>query len=259
MKVRGNEHSRANQEGSLEGHVGAEFALSLPTSLATAAHELKSPLVLVRQLSLLLQQSEHQLTEPQREELLQQITLTSERALRLTSDLTKVARLDSALFELEPINPLSLCNEIVHELTPLFAAHGRELAVQSRKHPLLLVANRDLLRRILTNFSDNALYYSEPGSAVELQVKALKKGRVIRLGVRDFGPALSSDMWRTLRKKLESQAPQAIHARPNASGLGLFIASQFADAMNGRIGVVRHRDGATFYVDMEASRQLSLL
>jgi signal transduction histidine kinase len=255
MSMRGDEH----QDGALEESVGTDFSLSLPTSLATAAHELKSPLVLMRQLSLLLQQSEQKLSETQRETLLQQITLTSERALRLTSDLTKAARLDSALFELEPINPVTLCNEIVHELTPLFAAHGRELAVQSRKHPLLLVANRDLLRRILTNFSDNALYYSDPGSAVELQIKALKHGKVIRLGVRDFGPALSSDMWRTLRKKLESQAPQSIHARPHASGLGLYIASQFADAMHGTIGIIRHRDGATFYVDMEASRQLSLL
>jgi len=54
-------------------------------------------------------------------------------------------------------------------------------------------------------------------------------------------------------------APVAIHARPQSSGLGLYIAGQFADAMNGRIGVTRHRDGATFYVDLQASKQLSLL
>lgn len=255
MKVRG---SRRETGYNSEGEAGADLAMSATSSLSTAAHELKSPLVLMRQLSLLLQQ-QASLSKNERERLLQQITLTSERALRLTSDLTKAARLEDALFELEPINPVALCNEIVHELTPLFEAHGRELAVKSRKHPLLLVANSDLLRRIITNFSDNALYYSEPGTAVELQIKALQKGKFVRLGVRDFGPALSQDMWQTLRNKLETKAPQAIHARPQASGLGLYIASQFADAMNGTIGVIRHRDGATFYVDIEASRQLSLL
>lgn len=235
---------------------GALLEGTLSPSLIAAAHELKSPLVLLRQLGFMLQRDD--LTDSERRVITQQLILTSERGLRLTNDLTKVSRLEDALFDLEPINPIALCDDIVHELQPLFAAHGRQLAVQTRKHPLLLVANRDLLRRILTNFSDNALYYSEPGSAVELQIKALKNGRLIRLGVRDYGPALSTDMWQALQKKL-GKAPQAVHARPQSSGLGLYIASLFAESMNGRIGATRHRDGATFYVELDASRQLSFL
>lgn len=226
------------------------------TPLVAAAHELKAPLALVRQLALRLE--DESLTDAERARLLRQTVLTSERALRLTSDLTKSARLDSALFAVEPINPEQLCRDIVAELTPLFTAYDRRVEVRSRKHPLLLVANRDLLRRILLGFSDNALHYSAEGTAVHLQIQALKKAGVIRIGVRDYGPALSSDMWRKLQKKLRT-APQSIHARPESSGLGLYIASQFAEAMNGRIGAVRHKDGATFYVELQASSQLSLL
>lgn len=233
--------------------IGDNFVLP---PVVAAAHELKSPLVLVRQLSLMLQ--DETISSGERQQILSQIRLTSERALRLTSDLTRAARLEDALFELEPINPWQLCDDIVRELRPLFAAHGRELIIRPRRHPLLLVANRDLLRRIVMNFSDNALHYSEAGAAVELQIQALQAGRIIRVGVRDFGPALSSDMWRTLQQKLAT-APQAVHARPQSSGLGLYIASMFAEAMQGSIGVTRHRDGATFYVDLQASRQLSLL
>jgi len=226
------------------------------TPLIAAAHELKAPLALVRQLALRLE-DEH-LSDAERQRLLRQTVLTSERALRLTSDLTRSARLDSALFTVEPINPEQLCRDIASELTPLFEAYGRSVAVKTRRHPLLLVANRDLLRRILLGFSDNALHYSTPGSAVHMQIHALKKAGTIRIGVRDYGPALSSDMWKKLQKKLRS-APQSIHARPESSGLGLYIASQFAEAMNGRIGAVRHKDGATFYVELQASSQLSLL
>jgi len=225
------------------------------SSLTAAAHELKSPIALMRQLALRLDAGD---VSPQQRRLIQQITLTSERALRLTSDLTRSARLEDALFELEPINPEQLCRDIATELAPLFEAHGRSLAVSHRAHPLLLVANRDLLRRILTNFSDNALHYSQPGTAVHMQIQAFTKTGTVRVGIRDFGPALSSDMWRALRKKLK-HAPQAVHARPQSSGLGLFIASQFAEAMDGTIGATRHRDGATFYVELQASRQLSLL
>ena len=225
-------------------------------SLIAAAHELKSPLALVRQLSLMLEDGN--VSDNDQKKMLRQISLTSERALRLTSDLTRSARLSDMLFELEPINPQQLCEDIVYELTPLFAAHNRNVKLKSRKHPLLLVANRDLLRRIIMNFSDNALYYTDGNSAVEIQIKALNAGKIIRLGVRDYGPALSSDMWQSLQSKLAG-ASVTIHARPQSSGLGIFIANQFADAMNGRIGITRHRDGATFYVDLQASSQLSLL
>lgn len=240
------------REGSLGESTVARHEVS---SLTAAAHELKSPLALMRQLALQLEAGD--VTDEQRR-LVQQITLTSERALRLTSDLTRSARLDDALFDVEPINPEQLCRDIVTELAPLFEAHGRSLAVSHRTHPLLLVANRDLLRRIIMNFSDNALYYSQPGTAVHMQIVALKKAGTVRVGIRDYGPALSADMWRKLQKKL-THSPQSIHARPQSSGLGLFIASQFAEAMQGTIGATRHRDGATFYVELQASQQLSLL
>jgi K+-sensing histidine kinase KdpD len=240
-------------EGSEQGWAGTDGMLP---SLAAAAHELKSPLVLSRQLGFMLQRDD--LTSSERSVLANQLILTAERGLRLTSDLTKVARLEDALFDLEPINPTAMCEDIVRELTPLFIAHDRQLTLKTRKHPLLLVANRDLLRRVVINFSDNALYYSEAGSAVELQVSALQGGRIIRLGVRDYGPALSSDMWQTLQAKL-GKVPQPVHARPQSSGLGLYIAGLFAQTMNGTIGAVRHRDGATFYVELDASRQLSFL
>lgn len=237
------------------GDLGGALLGSIPAVVA-AAHELKSPLALVRQLSLTLENED--LSDKEKSRLLRQISLTSERALRLTNDLTKMARLEDGMFELEPINPQQLCEDIVHELGPLFRAHGQEVRLIRRRHPLLLVANRDLLRRIVTNFADNALNYTGANKAVELQVKALNNGETIRVGVRDFGPALSSDMWKKLQSKLAT-SPQPVSARPQSSGLGLYISSQFADAMNGKIGIIKHRDGATFYIDLQASSQLSLL
>lgn len=224
--------------------------------LIAAAHELKAPLALVRQLALTL--NDKTLTKEQRQRMYDQIVLTSERSLRLTTNLTKVARLEDAMFQLEPINPEQICRDVIGELRPLFDAHGRSMKVRGRRHPLLLVANRDLLRRIVLHFSDNALNYSEPGTAVELQINALRDAGMVRIGVRDYGPALSSAMWRELQGKL-AKAPQAVHARPESSGLGLHISSQFAEAMNGSIGAIRHRNGATFYVDLPASYQLSML
>jgi signal transduction histidine kinase len=65
-------------------------------------------------------------------------------------------------------------------------------------------------------------------------------------------------MWRRVKQRLGT-APQPLQNRPASSGLGLYIAGQFAEAMQGSIGATRHRDGATFYVELLASQQLKLL
>lgn len=222
-----------------------------------ASHELKSPLALIRQLSLALESSAT-MSDAERQQLVRRITLTSEHALRLTTNLTKASRLEDSLFEMEPLNPRQVCEDVANELFPLYKARGKELRVASKYRPLLVVANRDLLRRIILNFGDNALYYAGDATPVELKVVSMQKTGRIRMGVRDYGPAIPTQVWERLQQHLGTDV-QTLHARPQASGLGLYVAGQFANAMNGTIGATRHHDGATFYVDLTASTQMRLL
>lgn len=240
--------------GDLTGESGMLMG-ELPF-LVAAAHELKAPLALIRQLSLGLEQGYYDASETQK--IVRQIILTSEKGVRLTNDLTRTSRLDDGLFQLEPINSRQLCEEVAHELTPLFKARGRELQVNGGRRQLLAVANKDLLKRILINFSDNALQYANTENPVVLQASSSAHGQHVRLGVRDYGPAVPKDTWRSIKKHLGT-SPQTLHNRPSSSGLGLYISGQFAEVMQGSIGASRHRDGATFYVELLASRQLELL
>mgnify|MGYP000716668026 FL=1 len=232
-----------------EGRTREPFRLPL-----AAAHELKAPLALVRQLSLALETGDY--TDTERAVLQQRITLTAERALRLTTDLTRAERLDDGLFEIEPLNPIVLCEEVADELSPLYAAHNRTIGVKPHRRQLLGLANRELLRRILLNFTDNALHYSRD-APVYISAQQRQRGTVIRLGVRDYGPAVPANVWRRLMQNLGR--PQPLHNRPASSGLGMVVAHEFAAAMGASIGAVRHRDGATFYVDIMTSAQLRLL
>lgn len=230
---------------------GADF-LTSPMFIA-ATHELKSPLSLIRQLALGIESGS--MTQDELERAARHITLTTERALRLTTNLTKTTRLEDSLFNLEPLNPMTLCEEVVEELTPLYEAKGKHLSVAPRVRPLLAIANKDLLRRVLLNFVDNALYYTEKSAPVV--VSASVNNGAVRLCVRDYGPELPTKVWERLMGSL-GRVPQPLHSRPQSSGLGIHIAHQFAGAMNARVGATRHRDGATFYIDLSASTQLRL-
>jgi two-component system sensor histidine kinase BarA len=229
-------------EGQISGARGltADGAVN---PLIMAAHELKSPLATIRQLSLELSQT----ADPaQRKQLVEQITLTSERSLRLTEDLTRSTRLQSELFTLEPIHPRRVLCDIVSEMKPLYRAHGRRLEMHLPTSTPLIVSHYDLLRRVLINFVDNALHYSSETDAVSLTSQTLQHGEVVRFGVRDRGPRVA----RTRKRE---------YSRPASSGLGLIIADTFADVIGADVGTIHHRDGMSYYIDVPASKQLSLV
>ena len=134
--------------------------------------------------------------------------------------------------------------------------YGRKISwPRSGRNNRLILANRTLLGRILANFLNNALKYTEDDSEIKVSVKAVDGA--VRLSVRDFGPMMSLKEYRRLLDEMDAR--KTVRTRPESSGLGIYVASQFARAMNGQIGLIRHRDGLTFYVDMPISRQLSLL
>ena len=79
----------------------------------------------------------------------------------------------------------------------------------------------------------------------------------VKIEIRDYGPMLPMDVWREMKRGWVKK-PTSIAMRPGSSGLGLYIASKFSRYMNAKVGVVRHRDGTSFYVDLPVSTQASL-
>ena len=233
------------------GVLGSESFAGLP-SLSVAAHELKSPIALMRQLSLAV--LEEDLSDEQRSRL-KQMVATADRSLRLVTDLSHVSNLQSALFPLEPVNPLAVCQTIVSEMRPMAILYGHGITWAPSRSNVLVVANRHLLGRVVSNFLDNAMKYTEQGMPIRLSVSRSRES--LRVNVRDYGPRMGSVDYRRMLDELETK--KTIKSRPDSSGLGVFLASEFAKTMHGRIGLTRHRDGVTFYVELPVSRQMSWL
>ncbi len=222
-------------------------------SEVVVAHELKAPLSLMRQLALSLDYEE---SLDGAREVGRQIVATSDRAIRQVNDLTKIARLDEALFEMEPVNPRAVCDEVVNELWQWFKFNRRELSIDYRNKRRLAVANTQLLHSVVYNFCLNAMNYG--GEELPSEITVYDRGAKIRIEVRDFGPTIPTKIWREIKDGFVKK-PVATPMRPGSSGLGLYIASRFSSYMNSDFGLIRHRDGTSFYIDLPVSGQLSFL
>ncbi len=220
--------------------------------ILVAAHELKAPLNLLRQLAFSLDYAEDAADVKRVQTKMLNV---SDRAIKQVQDLTKIARLEDGLFEMEPVSVRAVCDEVTEELGTLFRFNNRNLVIDYRNKMRLVSANRELLHSIIYNFCLNAMHYSDEETRSEL-VLSDKNGKV-RLDVRDFGPALPIDVWRSLKKGW-IEKPTSIAMRPGSSGLGLYIASKFSQYMNANVGAVRHRDGTSFFVELSPSKQATL-
>ena len=223
------------------------------SSVVVVAHELKAPLSLMRQLALSIDFED---SVDGAREVSRQIVATSERALQQVNDLTRIARLDDALFEMEPVNPRVVCDEVIAELWQLFRFNRREIEIDYRNKRRLAVANRQLLYSVVYNFCLNAMNYG--GEELPSRISVYDRQNKIRIDVRDFGPTVPTKVWREIKDGFVKK-PVDIAMRPGSSGLGLYIAAKFANYMHSDFGLVRHRDGTSFYIDLPVSGQLSLV
>ena|SRR3990167_3054713 len=222
----------------------------LPT-LVALSHELKAPLALMRQIAL----ASEYYTEAERETAFERIRLTAERSLRLTEALTRSYRTDELASE--PVNLGRLCDEIADELAPLCRELGQDIKVNVPRQSVLAVGNRDLMSSVIFGLCDNALNYGNAEKPIEITIN--RSADNAKISVTDHGPSLLKSEVRKLRSRL-GKSPQPMNNRPNSSGLGLYIAGQFAGAMGGELGMTKHRAGGqTFYINLPQSFQMSFV
>ncbi len=232
-------------------------------SFLTAASELETPLIDLRQLALALPEIEPVVSKESsvapspadtaniREKMLK----VSEKALREIEDIKRIRRLDDGLFEMEPVRVSAVCDEVKLEVENLLA-NGRKIETTYSSRTRLVFSNAELLKSIIYNFlTDATLYDSADYEKSKIEVSE-QKGKV-RLKIRDYGPALPIALWRDL-KSGNFDAPKNVPMRPGTSGLSLYISARFARYLNADVGAIRHKDGASFYIDLPVSRQMSL-
>lgn len=218
--------------------------------ILVAAHELKAPLAVIRQLAFAFGKM-----DDRNEHIRAEMVSVSERAIRQVNDLVKIRRLDDGLFEMQPVAVREVCDAVSHELEYLFHYNRRNLYIKYNNKAKLVNANRDLLYSVVYNFLLNAMHYSGDGTRAELRVQDVREK--IKITIRDYGPTLPMDVWREIKRGW-IEKPTSIAMRPGSSGLGLYIASKFSKYMNANVGAVRHRDGTSFYVELPISKQASL-
>jgi len=199
--------------------------------VADAAHELRTPLAIMRSASELGLSSG---TTDEQEAALEQVLAQNAHLTRLVENLSTLARADSGAVSLEraPVDLSRLVAETVEGVAVLAEDRGVRLAVEA-PDAVRVVGDAVRLRQVLLILLDNALKFTPDGGTIAVRVA--REGGQARLRVRDSGPGVAPEDLLHLFERFY----RADKARTGGggTGLGLAIGRWIAEAHGGHIAV----------------------
>jgi two-component system OmpR family sensor kinase len=210
--------------------------------IATASHELRTPIFSLGGFVELLQDEE--LDEETRREFLETMSEQVERLQKLSVDLLDLSRLDSGSVELhtEPVDLAELTRSITNEFHPRLAEHGTELRLEVPEEGPSACCDRERVAQIMRILLDNALRHTPEGT--DVTVRAHRDNGAAELTVADTGPGLPAGA----RSKVFERFYTGDAAR--GAGLGLAIARELAERMEGRLSLDTERGSTVFTLEL---------
>ncbi len=216
--------------------------------VSMVSHELRNPLNnLGGGLELLLAQEKGRGQEKTTLALMQ---AEVQRLRRFVETILDVSALEAGRLVLRnaPLSLESVLERVLHNLT-LQDTDGRLQLLLPPDLPAVLAAP-DALESVLGHLLDNALKYASQG---QVQVSAERRGRRVRVSVRDFGPGIPAEKRGLLFERfqrLEANDSQAVYGY----GLGLYLSKKLLQAMGSDLSFdAPPEGGARFFFDLKVA------
>jgi signal transduction histidine kinase len=207
--------------------------------IASASHELRTPIFSLGGFLELLEDEE--LDDETRGQFLAQLRGQVARMRKLATELLDLSRLESGALELrsEPTDVGELAREIAGEFIPAAGAHEAELRVEAAAEPIEIECDPERVAQVMRILLDNALVHTPAGTTIV--VSAARADGHVTLEVADSGLGIRHQ---TMPHIFEPFFTSADGAR--GAGLGLTIARELAERMNGEL-TVRSVPGSTAF------------
>ena len=221
--------------------------------VANVSHELKTPLAAIKAYAETLRlgavnDPEHNLA------FVTRIEEQAERLHQLILDMLQIARVEAGeeTFDIVDVPLREVFDECAAQFAAAAAARQIELSVDTPGEEVLVRADEEGVRTILSNLVDNALKFTPAGGRVA--VRAMPNHRFVALEVQDTGIGIAEkDQARVFERFY--RADKARSRELGGTGLGLSIVKHLAQAFGGSVGLDSQlREGSTFRVTLPRAK-----
>jgi signal transduction histidine kinase len=233
-----------------EARSAAEEANRLKSEfLASMSHELRTPLNGILGFAELL---EGELEDATQREYAETIRTSGSHLLALVNDVLDLAKVEAGHMHFNR-QPLALPNLLQEVLASQQGYAGRKnlaLDLLEEGIPPLVYADEIRLRQILLNLINNALKFTDQGGVT---LRATADAENVRIEVQDSGVGIRAEELELIFEKFR-QSDSFLARSHDGTGLGLTLAKELVEHMDGQIGVSSTLGvGSVFYVLLPAA------
>ena len=233
--------------------------------IASVNHELRNPVMAMHGYVELFRLTENRLSYPERAALIDQASQAGKELTALIKSILDVRRVDQAgePFIPEPVDIHKTIETAIQLIDP------REVQGQQRDLLLTIPAGMAIwgepvrFQQILTNLFSNAVKYSAPGTAIEVEARLVVVAPTrrnqfptpqVEITVRDHGLGIPPEQIPLLFNRFV-RLPRDLASSVIGNGLGLYLCRVYAEAMHGSILVESSGvpgEGARFFLRLPA-------
>ncbi|HEY7957638.1 MAG TPA: ATP-binding protein [Polyangia bacterium] len=218
--------------------------------IRVAAHELKTPVTVMKGYAQALLESAGELS-PARRQVLQAINRGADRIDRIVRDLLDLSQVDLTALELrhEAIQLDALVREVVERVARA-AIHNRVRLCAVEPAPV--IGDRARLEQVLVNLLDNAIRYSPDGGDIEVSLTRSDDRALVR--VRDYGVGIPPEAQGRIFERFY-RAHTDTQYDYGGMGVGLYLSREIVTRLGGEMGFTSTRGvGSTFYFSLPCRR-----
>lgn len=219
--------------------------------ISMISHELRTPLTaIIGFVSLLLKGITGKLNE-QQIDFVKSIDNNSRRLLQIVNELLDISRIEKGTFAIikSEINIVELIDTILEDMRVVLELKKVKVIKNFQKDKIIISADPDRLKQVVTNIIDNAIKYSYKDLEIKISIECIKgtdiknknienlissNNQYILLSIKDNGIGISKE---NLEKifNMFTQLEDINTRKRGGVGLGLYIAHQIIKQHNGFI------------------------
>lgn len=203
--------------------------------LSLATHQIRSPLTAIKGYASMLLDGDYGELPKEAKNSVGIIMRSCQSLVNIVNDFLNISRIEQGriVYDKSTFDINELVLEVVNQYKPNIEDAGLLLALNIPKNPILVNADKDKIKQIISNIIDNAVKYTKKG---EIRVSLKESESSVNIEVTDTGIGIEPHETENLFTKF-FRTREAHRKNISGSGLGLYIAKKMAEAHGGTIKV----------------------
>ena len=215
--------------------------------ISMASHEFRTPLSAILTSAILIGKQNTESTGHTSEKYVEQIERNVNHLTVILNDFLSLSKIEEGEVEAFPqlFDIIAFCEDLLKETT-IGLKKKQTIKMSTTIETLIVNLDSKLLRHLLLNLLTNAAKYSSEGLVIDLNI--FQKNDNVMIEVIDTGIGIPEEEQKFLFQRF-FRAKNASDIE--GTGLGLNIAKNYAQLMNGNIGMNSQLNkGSTFWVEL---------